>query len=65
MSLRETLSKSITFTVMNESGKGALVEIEMVFRPVYHVAHASGPLTQDFLGIHVIMSCGVRNFRNI
>ena len=38
MSLRETLSNSITFTLINEYGKGAVVEIETVFWPVYHVA---------------------------
>ena len=38
MSLRATLSKSITFTVSNEYGEGAGVEIELVLRPVYHVA---------------------------
>ena len=38
MSLRETLSNTITLTVMNEYGKGAVVEIETVFGPVYHVA---------------------------
>ena len=38
MSLRVIFSNSITFTVINEYGKGAAVEIESVFRPVYHVA---------------------------
>ena len=38
MSLRATLSNSITFTVSNEYGEGAGVEIELVLRPVYHVA---------------------------
>ena len=38
MSLRGTLSNSIIFTVINEDGKGAAVEIETVFSPVYHVA---------------------------
>ena len=37
MSLRVTFPNSITFTVTNEYGKGAAVEIELVFRPVYHV----------------------------
>ena len=38
MSLRGTLSNSIIFTVINEDSKGAVVEIETVFWPVYHVA---------------------------
>ena len=37
MSVRETFSNSITFTVINESGKGAAVEIETVFWPFYQV----------------------------
>ena len=38
MSLTETLSDSITFNVINEFGKGAVVEIEIVFWRIYHVA---------------------------
>ena len=38
MLLRETLSNSITFTVVNEYGKGAVLDIETVFWPVYQVA---------------------------
>ena len=38
MSLRVTFSNSITFTMMNEYGKQASIEIESVFRPGYHVA---------------------------
>ena len=30
--------KSITFTVIIQDDKGALIKIESVFRPVYHVA---------------------------
>ena len=29
---------SITFTVITQDDKGALIKIESVFRPVYHVA---------------------------
>ena len=29
---------SITFTVINQDDKGALIKIESAFRPVYHVA---------------------------
>ena len=29
----------MTFTVINQYGKGAAVEIESVFRPVYRVAY--------------------------
>ena len=38
MSLRETVSKSIAFTVIKEYGKGVVVHIESVFLPVYQVA---------------------------
>ena len=38
MSLKETLSNSTTFLVINEHGEGAVVETETVFFPVYHVA---------------------------
>ena len=38
MSLRETFSKSITSTVINEYGKGSVVEIEAVFWPAYDFA---------------------------
>ena len=38
MLLRVTFSNSITFTVINEYGKGVSVVIELVFWPVYHVA---------------------------
>ena len=38
MSLKETLSNSITFTLINDYRKGVVVEIESVNRPVYHVA---------------------------
>ena len=38
MPLRETLSNPTASTVIYEYGKGAVVEIETVFWPVYHVA---------------------------
>ena len=38
MSLTQTLSNSIMFNMINKYGKGAVVYIETVFRPVYHVA---------------------------
>ena len=38
MSLREALSNSITFTIIREYGKGAIVEIETMSWPFYHVA---------------------------
>ena len=38
MSLTVTFANSITFTVIDEYGKGASVEIESVFRPIYQVA---------------------------
>ena len=31
-------SNSITLTVITQDDKGALIKIEAVFRPVYHVA---------------------------
>ena len=38
MSLRENFSNSIQFTVINKCGKGAVVQITTVFRPIYYVA---------------------------
>ena len=38
ISLSETFSNSTTFIVINKYGKGAAVEIETVFRSVYHAA---------------------------
>ena len=38
VSVRVTISNSITFTMIDEHGKVAAVEIESVFRSVYHVA---------------------------
>ena len=61
MSLKGTLSNSITFTVINEYGKGAAVEIESIFRPVYHVAYREFPGL--FSDIYLTTYFGVRNFR--
>ena len=36
--LKETLSNSITFGVINKFGKGAVVQNAIVFGPVHHVA---------------------------
>ena len=38
MSLRVTFSNLFTFTVISKYGQEAAVEIELVSRPVYHVA---------------------------
>ena len=38
MSLRGTVSNSAPFTVINEYGKGAVVEMETMFCLVYQVA---------------------------
>ena len=38
MAVRQTPSNSSTFTMINEYGQGAVVEIESVFPLVYHVA---------------------------
>ena len=35
---KNNFCNSITFTVITENDKGALIKIESVFRPVYHVA---------------------------
>ena len=35
---KSDVCNSITFTVIIEDDKGALIKIESVFRPVYHVA---------------------------
>ena len=39
VSLRGTLSNSLTFTVIIKYGKGAAIKTESVFGPVYHVAY--------------------------
>ena len=41
MSLRQTHSNSVTFTIINEYGKGASVNTEPVFRPLCHVFEIS------------------------
>ena len=38
MSLKETFSKAITFTVINKYGEGAIVQIGTVFQPICYVA---------------------------
>ena len=38
--LTETFSNAITFKVINECCKGAVIETESVFRPVYHVPYS-------------------------
>ena len=38
MSLRRPLSNSIVFTMIIEYGKGASIQIESVFQPIYDVA---------------------------
>ena len=35
---KSDLCNSITFTMINQAGKSALIKIESVFRTVYHVA---------------------------
>ena len=35
---KSDFSNSITFTVITQDDKGALIKIESVFQPVYHVA---------------------------
>ena len=35
---KSNFSNSITFTVITEDDKGALIKIESMLRPVYHVA---------------------------
>ena len=37
VSLKETFSKGTTFTVINKFGKGAVIQIETLFRPISHV----------------------------
>ena len=36
ISLKETFSNEITFAVINNYGKGAVIQIATVFRPIYH-----------------------------
>ena len=44
--------------MINEYGKGAAVEIDSVFRPVYHVERAMGHLKRDFLDIYLTTFLG-------
>ena len=37
MSLKEIFSNVITFTVINNYGEGAVIQIPTVFRPISHV----------------------------
>ena len=64
MLLRGTLSNSITFTVINEYGKGGAIEIQTVFWPVYNVACQGFFYNGTFLDIYVTKSFGVRIFGN-
>ena len=65
MSLRENISNSVSFTVINKYGKGVVVEIETVFWHVYHVAlWQKGSLKRDFLDIYLTPSFGIRSFGN-
>ena len=59
MSLRMTFANSITFTVINEYGKGAAVDTESVFWPIYHVACRG-----VFLNIYLTTSLELRNLGN-
>ena len=61
MSLRLTLSNSITFTVTNEYGKGAVIEIESILARLPRFL-STGPLKRDFLGIYLTVSFTVRDF---
>ena len=60
MSLRLTLSNSITFTVTNEYGKGAVIEIESILARLPRFL-STGPLKRDFLGIYLTVSFTVRD----
>ena len=69
MSQRETLCKSITFTVINKYAKGAVVEIETVIENRLKSACLPyclwrGSLKQDFLDIYLTTYFGVRHFRS-
>ena len=61
VSLRLTLSNSITFTVTNEYGKGAVIEIESILARLPRFL-STGPLKRDFLGIYLTVSFTVRDF---
>ena len=43
MSLKETFSNIITSKVINKDGKGNVVQIATVFRPICHVVCPSFP----------------------
>ena len=64
ISIRETFSNSIAFTVINKYGKGAVVQISTVFRSVYRVACQRASKTGLFrhLSNHVFGRPQVRNY---
>ena len=64
MSLRKTLSKSVTFTVINKYGKRTVVEIETVFLAGLPRCLSRDPLKREFLRIYLTMSFAVRPFGN-
>ena len=61
---KSDFSNSITFTVINQYSKGALIKIESVFRPVYHVGCRGVLSNRDLLDIYLSTSFNVGNFRN-
>ena len=64
ISLRETFSSSIAFTVINKYGQGGVIQISVVFGRVYHVACQTFVLNGTILDIYLTTFFGARNFVN-
>ena len=64
ISLRETFSSSIAFTVINIYGQGGVIQISVVFGRVYHVACQTFVWNRTFLDIYLTTFFGARNFAN-
>ena len=64
LALKETFSNSITFTVINNFCKSAVVQIPTVFQVGLPCCLSKGPLKGNFLDIYLITFLGIRNFEN-
>ena len=61
ISWRETFSNWIVFTRINKYGEVAMIQISIVFRPIYL---SKGPLKRDFLDIYLTAFYGFHKFKN-
>ena len=63
VSLKETFSNETTFTVINKSCKGAVIQIATVFQPIWRVL-SKDPLKHGFLVIYLTIFLGAGISRN-